>query len=133
LRYKERTKELSGGEPNTTNNRMELRAVIEGLGAVKERCAITVRTDSLYLKDGITKWIVNWKANGWVRKVKGLQGRQPIKNRDLWEELDNLVKGHDVTWEWVRGHCTDSENNRCDMLANAAARRLAGDGTRKLS
>ena len=126
MRYKEHTKELSGGEPNTTNNRMELRAVIEGLGALKERCAITVRTDSQYLKNGITKWIVNWKANGWVHKVKGMHGKQPIKNRDLWEELDDLVKEHDVTWEWVKGHSTDTENIRCDLLANTAARRLAG-------
>jgi ribonuclease HI len=125
LRYNEHTKELSGSEPNTTNNRMEIRAAIEGLGAMKERCAITVRTDSQYLKDGITKWIVNWKANGWVHKVKGMQGKQPIKNRDLWEELDGLVQGHDVTWEWVRGHSTDGENIRCDLLANIAAKRLA--------
>jgi ribonuclease HI len=104
---------------------MEIRAAIEGLGAMKERCAITVRTDSQYLKDGITKWIVNWKANGWVHKVKGMQGKQPIKNRDLWEELDGLVQGHDVTWEWVRGHSTDGENIRCDLLANIAAKRLA--------
>ena len=124
LRYKEHTKELSGGEPNTTNNRMELRAVIEGLGAVRERCVITVRTDSQYVKNGITKWIVSWKAKGWVHKVKGMHGKQPIKNRDLWEELDHLANGHDITWEWVKGHSTDTENIRCDLLANSAAKRL---------
>jgi ribonuclease HI len=131
LRYMEHTKELSGSDPNTTNNRMELKAVIEGLAAVKERCVITVRTDSQYLKNGITKWIVSWKANGWVHKVKGKKGKHPIKNRDLWEELDDLVKGHDVTWEWVKGHATDGENIRCDLLANAAARRSAGEGRSK--
>ena len=71
---------------------MEIRAVIEGLGALKERCSVTVRTDSQYVKNGITKWILNWKANGWVHKIKGVPGKQPIKNRDLWEELDDSVK-----------------------------------------
>jgi ribonuclease HI len=103
---------------------MELRAVIEGLGAVRERCVITVRTDSQYVKNGITKWIVSWKAKGWVHKVKGMHGKQPIKNRDLWEELDHLANGHDITWEWVKGHSTDTENIRCDLLANSAAKRL---------
>jgi len=122
LRYKEHYRELSGSDPATTNNRMELKAVIEGLRALKEDCAITVRTDSQYLRDGITKWIHNWKAHDWLHKVKG-QGKQPVKNRDLWEELDRMVEHHEVTWVWVKGHSTDSENNRCDSLANDAAKR----------
>ena len=103
---------------------MELRAVIEGLRTLKESCSITVRTDSQYLRDGITKWIHNWKASGWQHKVKG-QGKQPVKNRDLWEEIDLLVQQHEITWIWVKGHSTDADNNRCDSLANDAARRIA--------
>jgi ribonuclease HI len=124
LRYKEHTKELFGSEQSTTNNRMELRALIEALVALKEPCTITVRTDSKYLRDGITTWIHNWKANGWMHKVKG-QGKQPVKNRDLWEKLDELVSKHDVSWEWIKGHSIDEENLRCDLLANGAARRLS--------
>jgi ribonuclease HI len=96
LRYNERCRELWGSERETTNNRMEIRAAIEGFRALKEPCAVTVRTDSEYLKNGMTKWITGWKANDWLHKVKG-QGKQPIKSRDLWEELDQLVEGHEVT------------------------------------
>jgi ribonuclease HI len=122
LRYKGYGRELSGSEPSTTNNRMELKAVIEGLRAVKESCSITVRTDSQYLRDGMTKWIHRWKANAWQRQVKG-EGQQPVKNRDLWEELDRLAQNHEITWLWVKGHSSDEDNNRCDDLANQAARR----------
>jgi ribonuclease HI len=122
LRYKGHCRELSGSEPKTTNNRMELKAVIEGLRAVKESCSITVRTDSQYLRDGMTKWIHKWKANHWERQVKG-EGQQPVKNRDLWEELDLLTQNHEITWLWVKGHASDEDNNRCDDLANRAARR----------
>jgi ribonuclease HI len=103
---------------------MELRAVIEGLSALKEPCLVTVRTDSQYLKNGITSWIHTWKKNGWIHKVRGA-GKQPVKNQDLWEPLDKLTQKHEVTWEWVRGHSTDADNNRCDQLANAAARTQA--------
>ena len=121
LRYKGHTRELSGSEGSTTNNRMELKAVIEGLRALKQSCSITVRTDSRYVRDGITKWVHNWKANAWQRHVKG-EGKQPVKNRDLWEELDLLTENHEITWLWVKGHSTDEDNNRCDDLANQAAR-----------
>jgi len=121
LRYNERSRELWGSEPETTNNRMELKAAIEGFRALKEPCCVTVRTDSQYLSDGMTKWIQNWKANNWVHKVKH-EGKQPIKNRDLWEEIDRLVDKHEVQWVWVKGHATDPDNNRCDSLANDAAR-----------
>jgi len=124
LRYKEHCRELSGNEPNTTNNRMELRAVIEGLRAVKEACHVVVKTDSQYLRDGITKWIHRWKQEGWQHKVKGSSRRQEIKNRDLWEQIDRLQALHDVRWEWTKGHSTDEDNNRCDVLANASARLL---------
>lgn len=123
LRYKDYSRELSGSERATTNNRMELKAVIEGLRALKEDCSITVRTDSQYLRDGITKWIHNWKANDWLHKVKG-EGKQPVKNRDLWEEIDGLAQRHEITWMWVKGHATDEDNNRCDSLANDAAKSL---------
>ena len=124
LRYEDHQRELSGGEAHTTNNRMELRAVIEGLSALKEPCLVTVRTDSQYVKDGITSWIHNWKKHGWVHKVRGA-GKQPVKNQDLWQALDQMAQKHEVTWEWVRGHATDVDNNRCDQLATAAARTQA--------
>ncbi len=129
LRYREYHRELSGSEPHTTNNRMELRAVIEGLKALKERCSVTVRTDSRYLKDGVTSWLHKWKANGWLHKVRRA-GKQPVKNRDLWEEIDRLQQFHSVHWEWVKGHSTDPDNNQCDWLANAAAR-LPVESTRQ--
>lgn len=120
LRYNEHRREFSGVEPKTTNNRMELQAAIEGLRALKESCSVTVRTDSRYLCDGITKWICDWRAKDWQHRVKG-EGWQPVKNRDLWEELDNLAQQHEVIWTWVRGHSSDADNERCDFLANRAA------------
>jgi ribonuclease HI len=126
LRYKSRRRELVGCEPNTTNNRMELRAVIEGLRALKEPCNVTIRTDSQYVKQGMTSWITAWKAQGWVHKVKR-QGKQPVKNRELWEEIDRLTQLHNVKWEWVRGHADDEDNIRCDELANRAARGCASE------
>jgi ribonuclease HI len=120
LAFGEHRRELVGSEAHTTNNRMELRAVIEGLKALNEPCSVVVRTDSQYLKGGITSWIHNWKKNGWVTSMKGR--KQPVKNRDLWEELDALVQEHEISWEWVKGHASDSDNNRCDALANSAAR-----------
>jgi len=122
LRSDDRVCERKGSESNTTNNRMELRAVIEGLRALKERCEVVVRTDSRYVKDGMTKWIHGWKASGWVHKESGKPGTQPIKNRELWEEIDRLQHLHEVHWEWIKGHSHDEDNKRCDLLANAAAR-----------
>jgi ribonuclease HI len=109
---------MSGGEAHTTNNRMELKAAIEGLRALKQRCEVVVTTDSEYLKNGITKWIQGWKSRDWVTKEK-----KPVLNRDLWEELDQLSTFHNTSWEWTRGHDTHHDNNRCDELAQAAARK----------
>lgn len=107
--------EESGGDPHTTNNKMEMMAVIEGLKKLKRRTHVRVITDSNYLKNGITKWIHNWKKNNWKRK----EGKQwvPVKNVELWQEMDALVQKHDVTFEWVRGHAGHPENERCDELA----------------
>jgi ribonuclease HI len=91
------------------------------LSALKEPCAVTVRTDSEYLRNGITTWIHTWKKNGWVRKVRGA-GKQPVKNRDLWEMLEKLTEKHEIAWEWVKGHSDDADNNLCDQLANSVAR-----------
>jgi ribonuclease HI len=124
LRYKEHCRELSGHEQQTTNNRMEMKAVIEGLTALKEPCDVVVRTDSQYLRDGITLWIRKWKTNHWLRNVKG-QGKQPVRNRDLWEEMDRLQQLHHIEWQWVKGHADDQDNNRCDVLANSAARMVS--------
>jgi len=118
LRYNEHHKELSGGESHTTNNRMELTAAIEGLRALKQPCDVVVTTDSEYLKNGITKWIQGWKSRGWVTKEK-----KPVLNRDLWEELDRLSNYHQTNWEWRKGHDSHQDNNRCDELAQAAARK----------
>ena len=124
LRYGNHAREVSGSENLTTNNRMELRAVIEGLKALREPCEVVVKTDSQYLHKGITQWIHLWKLNGWVHKGKKGSGKGTIKNKDLWEELDQLQQQHVIRWEWVRGHATDPDNNRCDKLANAVARAL---------
>jgi ribonuclease HI len=110
-------REISGAEPNTTNNRMELRAAIEGLRLLNRRCRVTMVTDSEYVKNGITSWIVGWQRNGWRTKEK-----QPVKNAELWQELLALTGKHEVTWRWTKGHANDVENNRCDELANEAIR-----------
>ncbi len=121
LRYGERELELSGGEPMTTNNRMELMACIEGLRKLKEPCTVEVVTDSQYLVNAFTKgWLVSWQKKGWINSAK-----EPVKNRKLWEELLELVKQHQVVWTWVRGHCGHSENERCDRLAVAARDKAA--------
>jgi len=131
LRRGETVKEVYGSEPHTTNNRMELKAIIEALRALKEPCDLVVNTDSEYLKKGITEWLSKWKANGWSRKVRGLSGRQPVKNQDLWTELDDLTRRHQIRWQWVRGHADHSDNNRCDFLATSAAReQTSSDGVR---
>ena len=117
LRYNEHKKELWGAEPHTTNNRMELRAAIEGLRALKEPCVVEVVTDSEYLKNGITAWVPNWKRRNWMTSQK-----KPVINRDLWEELDEVAGKHKITWSWTKGHASHSDNNRCDELAQMAAR-----------
>ncbi len=114
----EHRKEISGGDPQTTNNRMELTAAIEALRALKLPSKVDLYTDSTYVKKGITEWIVNWKKNGWKRR----SGRKllPVKNAELWRELDLLVAEHDVTFHWVEGHAGNEENERCDELARGA-------------
>ncbi|OJX30163.1 MAG: ribonuclease HI [Burkholderiales bacterium 68-12] len=108
-------KELFGGEPSTTNNRMELMAVIEALSALKRPCDVTLWLDSEYVRKGITEWIHGWKAKGWRTAA-----RQPVKNAELWQRLDALVEqgGHRIDWRWVRGHSGDPGNERADALAN---------------
>jgi len=113
LKSGEHEKELFGGERLTTNNRMELTAVIEALTALKQRCVVTVYTDSQYVRQGITTWIHGWKQRGW-RTVD----KQPVKNVELWQRLDTLNAEHDVTWKWVKGHSGDPGNERADALAN---------------
>ena len=123
LRYREHKKELWGSEPHTTNNRMELRAAIEALRALKERCEAEVVTDSEYLKNGITGWIQGWKRNGWMTKAK-----KPVVNQDLWQALDEQVARHQTTWTWTKGHASHADNNRCDELASRAAREQSKSG-----
>jgi ribonuclease HI len=118
LRSGTHEKELYGGEPLTTNNRMELTAVIEALNALTRPCEVTLFTDSVYVRDGITKWIHNWKRRGWVTSDK-----KPVKNADLWQRLDEAAARHHVDWRWVRGHTGDIGNERADALANAGCAR----------
>lgn len=119
LVYGTRRKELSGGEPATTNNRMELRAAIEALTALKEPCEVTFVTDSEYVKNGITTWLKGWKYNGWRTKAK-----KPVKNEDLWRALDAAVSRHEIQWQWVKGHAGNKENERCDLLTQEAIERI---------
>jgi ribonuclease HI len=121
LRFGQHKGEVFGFSPSTTNNRMELQAVIEGLKALKEPCAITIRTDSQYVQRGITEWLAGWKATGW-KKSKNSRGGREVLNQDLWKELDKLLAPHSVSWRWVKGHADDTDNLRCDSLANRAAR-----------
>ena len=112
LIYGTHEKELSGGELNTTNNRMELMAAIQALEALKSSCRVDLYTDSEYLRQGITSWINGWKAKGWKTSQK-----KDVKNRDLWEKIDSLVSSHDVTFHWVKGHSGNENNERVDKLA----------------
>jgi ribonuclease HI len=116
-------KELFGGELNTTNNRMELTAVIEGLAALKRPCKVILYLDSQYVRMGITEWIRGWKAKGWLTSTK-----QPVKNVELWQKLDKLVAegGHVIEWRWVKGHSGDPGNERADMLANKGVDKALG-------
>lgn len=113
LRARGAEKELFGGEPDTTNNRMELTAVIRGLEALKHHCKVCVYTDSQYVQKGISQWIHDWKKRGWRTA-----DRKPVKNSDLWRRLESLARGHDIEWSWVRGHAGHPENERADALAN---------------
>ena len=108
-------KEISGGEPATTNNRMELRAAIEALNLLKKSCAVEMHTDSQYVRNGITKWLAGWKKNGWKTASK-----QPVKNEDLWRALDIAASRHHVKWHWVKGHAGHHGNERCDALCAEA-------------
>lgn len=118
LLYKEHRKEISGNEMDSTNNRMEMRAVIESLKSLKKPSEITLFTDSKYVMDGITKWIFSWKKNGWKSADK-----KPVKNIDLWQELDAQVARHEITWTWVKGHSGNHFNEIADELARSAAER----------
>jgi ribonuclease HI len=108
---------MFGSAMHTTNNRMELTAAIEGLRAITEPCEVELVTDSEYVKNGMTKWIENWRKRGWVTAEK-----KPVINRDLWEALNEEVNRHNVKWVWTRGHSSHEDNNRADQLANSAAR-----------
>lgn len=119
LRWNGSERELSGSEPDTTNNRMELMAAIQALEALKRPCAVTLTTDSQYVRKGITEWLSNWKRNGWKTA-----SRKPVKNDDLWRRLDVAVARHQVSWAWVKGHSGHPENERADALASAAARAI---------
>ncbi|MGN0902934.1 MAG: ribonuclease HI [Succinivibrio sp.] len=116
LRYGEHQKELSEGYECTTNNRMELMAVIKALSALKESCQVVITTDSQYVKNGLTLWIDNWKRQGWRTSTKA-----PVKNKDLWQALDKECQRHQITFKWVKGHNGHPENERCDELARQAA------------
>lgn len=115
LIYGDHRRELSGGAGATTNNRMELQAVIEGIAALKRECRVRIHTDSVYVMKGMTEWMPNWKARGWKTA-----DRKPVKNVDLWRRLDQELSSHEVSWRWVRGHSGDPGNERADTLARAA-------------
>lgn len=115
LIYGGHEKELSGGAAETTNNRMEMTAALEGLKALKRPCKVEFYTDSNYLKDGVTQWLAGWKKRGWKTATK-----KPVKNQDIWEQLDQVIQNHQIEWHWVKGHAGDEYNERCDELAREA-------------
>lgn len=121
LRYRDIEKELSGGEPETTNNRMEMTAVIRALQALKYSCNITLYTDSKYVMDGVNEWLPNWKKNNWKTSNK----KSDVKNIDLWQELDELLTLHEIRWVWVKGHNGNVDNERVDELARNAIKNLS--------
>jgi ribonuclease HI len=121
LRFGDKERELSGGEAHTTNNRMELMAAIEGLKALKRPCHVVLSTDSVYVKDGITKWVHGWVRNGWRTADK-----KPVKNADLWQALLDATRPHQIDWQWVKGHSGHPENERADRLASDAAEAARG-------
>jgi ribonuclease HI len=120
LRSGTHQKELFGGAPETTNNRMELTAVIRALQALKRRSRVSIHTDSQYVQKGVTEWLAGWKARGWRTAA-----RQPVRNLDLWQELEPLLSQHDLSWHWVRGHSGHPENERADQLANLGVELIA--------
>jgi len=124
LRYGASSRELYGGEPHTTNNRMELRAAIEALEVLKRACTVDLYTDSDYLRQGMTQWLTRWKRNGWQTAAK-----KPVKNADLWHRLDAACSRHAVTWHWVRGHSGHAGNEAADALANRGIDELQQDGS----
>ena len=119
LRWNGRERELSGGEAETTNNRMELMAAIQALETLKRPCEVVLTTDSQYVRKGITEWMTNWKKNGWRTASK-----KPVKNAELWQRLDRARERHQVQWDWVKGHSGHPENERADELASNAARKI---------
>lgn len=119
LRYGDKEKEIFGGEADTTNNRMELTAVIKALQALKKSCDVVIHIDSQYVKNGMTQWMANWKKNNWRTA-----NRKPVKNVDLWQQLDELVQSHNVSWQWVKGHSGDPGNEAADALANKGVESL---------
>lgn len=125
LRWNGKEKALRGGEAPTTNNRMEMMAAIQALETLREPCAVTLYTDSIYLKDGLNRWLPNWKKRAW-RTADG----KPVKNQDLWERLDRACARHQIDWRWVKGHAGDEGNERADQLANEGI--LAAAATAKL-
>ncbi len=123
LRYGENEKLVSGAEPETTNNRMELMAAIEGLAAITRQAQVHLTTDSQYVRQGVTLWLENWKRNGWRTAA-----RKPVKNKDLWQRLDEQAQRHEVSWFWVKGHSGHEENERVDEAANLAIDRMFSQG-----
>lgn len=126
LRYGKHEKQLCGGELETTNNRMELMAAIKGLESLKRHCKVKITTDSIYLKDGVTKWLASWKQRGWKTANK-----KPVKNQDLWQRLDQAAARHEVEWCWVKGHTGHEENEIADQLANTGIDNLLNDQTNR--
>lgn len=125
IRWNGHEKELHGGDPATTNNRMEMTAVIEALKAINRPSKITLHVDSTYVKDGLTKWIKGWKRNGWKTADK-----KPVKNQELWMAMDEACKVHDITWKWVKGHAGDEGNERADALARKGTEEARARKTR---
>ena len=121
LRHGDEERELSGSAGQTTNNRMELTAAINGLKALRETCEVELVTDSQYVKQGVTQYLSRWKANGWRTS-----NRKPVQNQDLWRDLDDVASQHTIRWTWIAGHDNHDLQNRCDALAAAAARRQCG-------
>ena len=126
LEYGQQRRELSGNDRETTNNRMEMMAVLEGLRALKESCTVEVWTDSRYVVDGMTSWLAGWKARSWKTA-----SRQPVKNEDLWRALDAESGRHTVSWNWVKGHAGHEQNERCDRLANEAIEELEESSSKR--
>ncbi len=124
MQFSESERELCGGEPQTTNNRMELMAAIQALQALAEPCRVRVYTDSVYVRDGITSWLPQWKARGWKTAAK-----KPVKNVDLWQALEQAISRHQVEWHWVKGHAGHPENERADALARAGLEATRSNGT----